>query len=96
MSSNLLTALVRKPLFLAVTTTCPFCKNAISLAKSKGVTPEVVELDVRKEGADLRRELSAMTEQTTVPYVFSFNNFVGGFDQLKKQPDAFWDKVRKG
>ena len=52
---------------------CPYCRQAKEALKSKGIDHKVVEVD-----AALKRELVALTGQTSVPQVFVKETFVGG------------------
>lgn len=80
-----------KPLALFVTKSCPFCNAARRLAQDRHVDAEVVVLDHDKKS--LRQELTGLTGQTTVPYVFSRSKFIGGYTELSKQPQSFWDAI---
>ena len=86
--------LIQKPLSLFITTTCPFCINANKLAVRQGVNPEVVRLDETSEGPAIRRELTELTDQRTVPYVFSKGEFIGGFTDLAKKSPEFWNSLK--
>lgn len=92
---SLVSKLVQKPLFLAVTSTCPFCLNALRLAEHHDVEPEVLVLDKTAQGPELRKELAAITRQKTVPYIFSHGTFIGGFTELSKKSHSFWIGLSK-
>jgi glutaredoxin 3 len=49
---------------------CPFCLEVNRLFKSLGVRYANFNLDKEKDGAALRAELTQLTNQKTVPYVF--------------------------
>lgn len=89
-----LKAAIQKPLSLFVTTTCPFCVNARKMASSNGVNAHVVELDRVSDGAEIRKDLTELTKQRTVPYVFSKGEFIGGFSDLSQKDASFWDKLK--
>lgn len=87
--------LAAKPLFLAIKTYCPYCIRAIELARIHGIKAVIVELDTREDGQELHDVLKKMTGQRTVPYVFSQSRFIGGCSELEKEPQSFWDGVKK-
>ena len=60
-------------------TTCPFCIRAVQLLKSKGIEPEIVNLDGDSEGLQKIRQ---QTGQRTVPQIFIGDEFIGGHDDL--------------
>lgn len=91
---SLVATQIRKPLFLAVTSTCPFCLNALRLAEHHDIKPEVMFLDKSTDGPEIRKELTGVTRQRTVPYVFSHGNFIGGFTELSKRPPSFWTGLK--
>lgn len=89
-----LKAVIQKPLSLFVTTTCPFCVNARKLAANNGVNAQVVELDRVPEGGEIRKDLTELTKQRTVPYVFSKGEFIGGYSDLSQKDSSFWNKLK--
>lgn len=91
---SLIAKIAKQPLSLFVTSTCPFCNGARKLAAEKRVNANVVFLDAEPQ-TDLRQKLTELTGQKTVPYVFSHDKFIGGFSELKKQPQEFWDLLSK-
>lgn len=64
---------------LYVKKTCSYCNYAKSLLERKGIPYEVIELT---NNEDLIIKLVNQTGQTTVPYVFVNNEFVGGYTEL--------------
>lgn len=68
-----------KPVKVYLWTTCPFCIRAVQLLKSKGIDPEIVNLDGDNEGLQKIRQ---QTGQRTVPQIFIGDEFVGGHDDL--------------
>jgi len=59
---------------------CPYCVKAKELLKSKGVSFEEIEVDVKPEEMDIMIEKSA--GQRTVPQIFIDDFHVGGCDDL--------------
>lgn len=93
---SVLAKLVKQPLTLYVTSSCPFCNNARKLIAANKVESKINVLDDLPDGgASLRRELINETGQRTVPYVFSYGKLIGGFSELKQQPQAFWEQLPK-
>lgn len=68
-----------KPVKVYMWTTCPFCIRAIQLLKSKGVEPELINLDGDNEGLQKIRQ---QTGQRTVPQIFIGDEFIGGHSDL--------------
>lgn len=64
---------------LYIKSSCFFCQKALSLLEEKGIKYEIIELTDNRE---LQLALIEQTGQTTVPYIFINNQFIGGFDQL--------------
>lgn len=60
---------------------CPYCDQAKSLLKQKGI-----EIEERKIGHGYTREdlLEAVPNARTVPQIFLDGNLIGGFTELKK------------
>ena len=60
---------------------CPFCDQAKSLLKMKGI-----EFEEKKIGHGFTREdlLEAVPSARTVPQIFLDGNLIGGFTELKK------------
>ena len=64
---------------------CPFCKKALKLIKEKyGFQPVYIELNGMKNSRTYHDELIAMTDQTTVPYIFIYGDFLGGYSELSE------------
>ena len=66
---------------------CGFCRRAKKLLEDKEV--KFVYYDVESIGnfskGDVQKILSPLTSNhTTIPIIFNNNEFIGGFDQLKK------------
>lgn len=61
------------------TPTCPYCRLALALLRSKGV--DFVEIDVAAR-PDLRIWLAEQSGQRTVPQVFVNGRSVGGFSDI--------------
>jgi glutaredoxin len=60
---------------------CPFCEQAKSLLKLKGI-----EFEEKKIGHGYTREqlLEAVPDARTVPQIFLDEQLIGGFTELKK------------
>jgi glutaredoxin len=60
---------------------CPFCEQAKSLLKLKGI-----EFEEKKIGHGYTREqlLEAVPDARTVPQIFLDDELIGGFTELKK------------
>lgn len=61
---------------------CPYCEQAKSLLKMKGI-----EFEERKIGDGYTKEdlLEAVPTARTVPQIFLDEELVGGFDDLKRK-----------
>lgn len=64
---------------------CPYCVRAKVLLESKNIpyTEHNIDNDDAKKA-----ELHQQTNQTTVPFVFINDEFIGGFTELQKLSDA--------
>ncbi|MCX8515257.1 MAG: glutaredoxin 3 [Burkholderiales bacterium] len=61
---------------------CPYCTLAKNLLKQKGVTQfEEIRIDTNEQ---LKQDMVAKTNRTTVPQIFIGTTHVGGFDDLTK------------
>ena len=60
---------------------CVYCKMAKDLLLENKITYEAIDLDSNPE---LQKKLIEKTQQTTVPYVFINNKFIGGYNDLLK------------
>ncbi len=60
---------------------CVYCKMAKDLLLERKITYEAIDLDSNPE---LQKKLIEKTKQTTVPYVFINNKFIGGYNDLLK------------
>lgn len=60
---------------------CVYCKMAKDLLLENKITYEAIDLDSNPE---LQKKLIEKTKQTTVPYVFINNKFIGGYNDLLK------------
>lgn len=68
-----------KPVKVYLWTTCPFCIRAVQLLRSKGIEPEIINLDGDNEGLHNIRQ---QTGQRTVPQIFIGEEFIGGHSDL--------------
>lgn len=60
---------------------CRFCAMAKALLERKDFSYELVDLSYNK---DLHLKLANQTGQTTVPYIFIDEKFLGGYKDLEK------------
>ena len=58
---------------------CPFCINAKRLLDDKNVT--YTDTDIYGNDT-MKEELTRKTGQTTVPFIFIDNQFIGGYTEL--------------
>lgn len=59
---------------------CIYCSEAKELLEKKQINYKEIELSNNK---DLHLKLANQTGQTTVPYIFINNSFIGGFQDLQ-------------
>lgn len=68
------------PVLMYSTPSCPYCRMAESLLRSKGVTPEQVRVD---RDPQQRQVMMARSHgRHTVPQIFIGERHVGGYDDL--------------
>jgi glutaredoxin 3 len=60
---------------------CPYCRQAKSLLKQKGVVFE--EIDVSGDGALREKMIELSGGRRTVPEIFINGKIVGGYDELR-------------
>ena len=70
---------------------CPYCEQAKSLLKQKGIEFEEVKIDENAEA----REFVLGEGHRTVPQIYSDGKVLveGGFQGLKDQPDEFFQTL---
>lgn len=68
-----------KRIVMYTKSTCPFCRAAGELLRSKGA--EWMEIDLNDE-PDKREEMIERSGRRTVPQIFIGDEHVGGFDDL--------------
>lgn len=78
--STIREATARSKIVIFGTTSCPFCKRAKNLSRSYGGC-EFINVDVYP---GLREQLTDTTGQRTVPYVFYYGRFVGGYSEFQQ------------
>mmetsp|Transcript_6572 Transcript_6572/g.12355 ORF Transcript_6572/g.12355 Transcript_6572/m.12355 type:complete len:111 (+) Transcript_6572:30-362(+) len=59
-------------------TYCPYCTKVKKLLKDLGANAKIVETNVEKNGAELKKSLLAKTGRSSVPQVFVAGKFIGG------------------
>lgn len=69
-------------------TSCPFCIKAKQLLSNYHVTLQVYDLDTLYNSQQIMDELSKQTGRTTVPNIFIFGRYVGGYTELKNLYDT--------
>jgi glutaredoxin 3 len=72
---------------------CPYCVQAKNLLELKGINYEEVKIDESTEA----REFIVGEGHRTVPQIYKDGKLLveGGFQGLKKQPPAFFDKIKE-
>lgn len=68
-----------KKVTLYTTKYCPYCRKALKLLDSKGVT--YTNIDVEAEPATFE-QIKKQTGWRTVPQIFIENEFIGGCDDM--------------
>lgn len=65
---------------------CPYCTKAKQLLMSyETINPsmiELCELDLEPNGKEIQKHLALYTHQKTVPYIFFYTKFIGGYTEL--------------
>ena len=69
-------------------TWCGFSQMAIGVLELQEASPTVVHLDLVENGDMLQRELHEITGMSTVPSVWIGGQFIGGYSELSRVPDA--------
>lgn len=64
---------------------CSYCIKAQELLREKFINYEVIELSNNR---DLQIKLAEKTGQTTVPYIYINEQFIGGYEDLRKLSEA--------
>lgn len=59
---------------------CSYCLNAKSLLNQKSVSFKEIDISNNQQ---LHEKLKQATSQTTVPYIFIYGQFIGGYMQLQ-------------
>eukprot|EP00271_Cylindrocystis_brebissonii_P014803 TRINITY_DN36368_c0_g1_i1.p1 TRINITY_DN36368_c0_g1~~TRINITY_DN36368_c0_g1_i1.p1 ORF type:complete len:125 (+),score=21.82 TRINITY_DN36368_c0_g1_i1:310-684(+) len=59
---------------------CPYCRRAKQVFSDLQVTPFVIELDERDDGAKIQDAVSKLVHKRTVPQVFINGKHLGGSD----------------
>jgi len=64
---------------------CPYCAKAKALLKNEysDAQVEILELDERDDGADIKAYLIEKTGQSSVPNIFINKQHIGGNDKLQ-------------
>ncbi len=64
---------------IVLATYCPYCQRALKLLNEKGFQSEII--DVTNDKAKWEA-YETLTGQSTVPYIFIDEKFIGGCDEL--------------
>lgn len=76
--------LSRNPIVIFSKSTCYYCELAKNLfQKTLGMKIKTYELDKLPDGSEMQSELTRLTKQATVPYIFLYKKFFGGFSGIK-------------
>ncbi len=66
---------------------CPYCKRAVALLKKHNAAYTYIDT-ATEEGDRQRSILSKKYKHSTIPLILVNDQFVGGFDDLKRKVDA--------
>lgn len=69
-------------------TSCPYCIKAKQLLSNYSVKVQTYELDTLSNRQTVIDELSKQTGRNTVPNIFIFGNYIGGYMELKNLSDT--------
>ena len=71
-----------KKIIMYTSSYCPFCNNAEQLLSKKGfVIDEKIYVD---QDPEVLSSMMKITGKRTVPQIFIDENYIGGFDELRK------------
>ena len=71
-----------KKIIMYTSSYCPFCNNAEQLLSNKGfVIDEKIYVD---QDPEVLSSMMKITGKRTVPQIFIDENYIGGFDELRK------------
>ena len=71
-----------KKIIMYTSSYCPFCNNAEQLLSNKGfVIDEKIYVD---QDPEVLSSMMKITGKRTVPQIFIGENYIGGFDELRK------------
>ena len=69
-------------------TWCGFSQMAIGALELHEASPHVVQLDLLQNGEAIQQELAEMTGMRTVPSIWINGQFIGGYSELSRVPEA--------
>lgn len=69
------------PVTVYTTSVCPYCIQAKTLLKNKGVAYQEINMQTLS-GEDRQTLMTKTNNYRTVPQIFIGDEFIGGFDQL--------------
>lgn len=69
-------------------TSCPYCIKAKQLLTNYPVKLRIYDLDTMYNRQPIMDELSKNTGRNTVPNIFIFGNYIGGYTELKNLSDT--------
>ena len=68
---------------------CPYCQKTIQLLEQYCINDncnprdvEITEMNFQPKGEEMKDNLILYTTQTTVPYIFLYGKFIGGYSDL--------------
>jgi glutaredoxin 3 len=68
------------PVVVYISRYCGWCTRALVLLDNKGVTPEIINVDMSPAA---RQEMQERSGRHTVPQIFIGDRHVGGYDDLQ-------------
>ncbi|KAH8740910.1 glutaredoxin related protein [Cryptosporidium ryanae] len=75
-------------------TTCPYCIRVVEALRRAGYSPNVEQIDLRQDAAEVQAYCNEISGTRTVPKVFVSGKFIGGCDDtLRKLEDKSFEKL---
>ena len=73
---------MKKKIIMYTSSYCPFCNNAEQLLTNKGF--DIDEKIYVDQDPEILSSMMKITGKRTVPQIFIGENYIGGFDELRK------------
>ena len=73
---------MKKKIIMYTSSYCPFCNNAEQLLINKGF--DIDEKIYVDQDPEILSSMMKITGKRTVPQIFIGENYIGGFDELRK------------